>query len=334
MNQPGLFDLQNRFESLSHAGDPLVLLNEKIDWDKFREILLLPTIKNRKSNAGRKPFPPLLIFKILILQSLYNLSDEQMEFQITDRLSFMRFLGLNFEDKVPDQKTIWHYRELYTNTGVLKKLFDTFNNMLDSMGLAAAKGTLIDASIVKVPIQRNTKDENEQVKNGVTPENWKEKPAKLSQKDTDARWVKKHGTSSFGYKIHINADNKHKLIRAFESTSANVHDSNVFTQLLADNKSKDIWADSAYYSERTKLPIGYREHICRKGKRGKSLSKFQQTLNRERSKIRCRVEHVFGYLKSKMHLYIRTIGKKRAEAKITLAVLTYNMSRSVKLLKA
>ena len=106
MSQPSLFDVHNRLESLSKAGDPLVLLNEKIEWSKFNGTLLLATSKDRKSAAGRKPFSALLMFKILILQSLYNLSDEQMEFQIRDRLSFLRFLGLNFEDRIPDQKAM------------------------------------------------------------------------------------------------------------------------------------------------------------------------------------------------------------------------------------
>ena len=130
MIQPGLFDIHDRLESLSKAGDPLILLDEKIEWKKFSRILNRTTIKDRKSNAGRKPFSPLLMFKILILQSLYNLSDEQMEFMIRDRLSFMRFLELNFEDRVPDQKTIWHYRELFTNAGIIKTLFNKFNKML------------------------------------------------------------------------------------------------------------------------------------------------------------------------------------------------------------
>ena len=109
MSQLGFFDLQNRLNSLSKSGDPLVLLKNKIQWLKFNSTLSKALKKDRKSNAGRKPYSPLLMFKILILQSLYNLSDEQMEFMIKDRLSFMGFLELDFNEKVPDEKTIWHY---------------------------------------------------------------------------------------------------------------------------------------------------------------------------------------------------------------------------------
>ena len=331
MTQPGLFDVHNRLESLSKAGDPLVLLKEKIDWTKFNGTLLLATSRERKSSAGRKPFPALLMFKILILQSLYNLSDEQMEFQIRDRLSFMRFLGLNFEDRVPDQKTIWHYREVFTETGTVKTLFNKFNAMLDKMGLMASKGTLIDASIIEVPRQRNTRDENQQIKNGETPVEWKENPAKLCQKDVDARWVTKHGEDSFGYKMHVNADNKYKIIRKIEVTPASTHDSQIFEDLLTKNTSGDVWADSAYYHKRNNLPDGYREHIHRKGKRGTPLTDFQKKKNTERSIVRCRVEHVFGHIKGRMKLFIRTVGLVRAETKIVLSSLAYNMARCVRI---
>jgi IS5 family transposase len=327
MTQPGFFDLQNRLHKLSESNDPLALLSVKIRWAEFAPVLSRAVAKERKSNAGRKAFPPLLMFKVLIIQSLYSLSDEQAEFQINDRLSFQRFLGLGLESPSPDQKTIWHWRELLMNAGVLGDLFRKFDDMLSSEGFAAAKGTLIDATIVKAPRQRNTKAENETIKSGVVPVEWQSKPAKLAQKDTDARWVKKNGVSSFGYKAHVNADNKHKLIRSVEVTPASVHDGNVFTELLVKNRSKDLWADSAYLHRKDDLPVGYRERVCRKGRRGKPLSEFQKKCNRARSRIRCRVEHVFGQLKTHMRLFIRTIGIRRAEAKIVLASLCYNMRR-------
>jgi IS5 family transposase len=302
-------------------------LNEKIDWAKFSRILEKARYNDHKSNAGRKPYPLTLMFKIMILQSLYNLSDEQTEFQIKDRLSFMQFLGLNFENSIPDEKTIWLYKEMFTKAGIIRPLFNRFNRMLNGMGFQASKGSLIDASIVEVPIQRNTRKENEAIKNGEIPKEWEKQPEKLSQKDTDARWVTKHNSKKFGYKMHINADNKYKIIREVVVTSANVHDSQVFDELLGDNTSKDVWADSAYIGNRKKLPTGYREHIQRKGYKNHKLSDFQRELNHKRAKVRCRVEHVFGYVKGKMGLFIRSIGKVRAEARIMLASLTYNMVR-------
>ncbi len=111
MMQTGLFDWQTRFEQLDNGGDPLIKLNEVVHWELFRDALEQVRGKDRKSNAGRKLFDAVLMFKVLILQSLYNLSDDQTEFQVRDCLSFMRFLGLSLGDAVPDAKTIWLFRE-------------------------------------------------------------------------------------------------------------------------------------------------------------------------------------------------------------------------------
>ena len=334
MTQPGLFDIEFRLDDLSKIGDPLVFLNETIKWDEFDKILRMARAKDRErrgaSNcSGRKPFSLRVMFKVLILQSLYDLSDDQLEFMIKDRLSFMRFLGLKMEDIIPDSKSIWHYREMFTNTNTMDKLFRKFNKMLEQKGFTAKKGTLIDATIVNAPIQRNKRDENEIIKKGEVPEEWKEKSAKIAQKDVDARWGSKHGTPTFGYKAHAAVDNKNKILRHIETTPANVHDSKVYGSLLKSdrNSSKDVWADSGYVGSSDPLPEGYREHVCSKGFRGKPLSEFQKKCNRRKSKVRCRVEHVFGQLKNVMNLFIRTIGLKRAEAKVKMAALCYNMTR-------
>ena len=148
MMQTGLFDWQQRFEDLDKGGDPLVKLNAIIDWELFRTTLETIRDKKRKSNAGRKPFDVILMFKILVIQSLYNLSDDQLEFHIRDRLSFMRFLGLSLGDTVPDAKTIWLFREQLTEGKVIEKVFKRFDQFLKKNGFAARKGQIIDASIV------------------------------------------------------------------------------------------------------------------------------------------------------------------------------------------
>ena len=111
MQQPGFFDLDDRYEKLSKQGDPLEALDATISWSTFRPVLKKLQKRERKSNAGRKPYDVIMMFKLLVLQSLYNLSDEQVEFQVRDRLSFMRFLGLSLEDRVPDATTLWLFRE-------------------------------------------------------------------------------------------------------------------------------------------------------------------------------------------------------------------------------
>ncbi len=268
--------------------------------------------------------------KILILQSLYNLSDEGLEFQILDRYSFSRFLGLHAASKVPDATTIWRFREDLIKAGVVDTLFSRFDAFLHEQGYRAQKGQFVDASIVKVPVQRNNREENKQIKNGQRPEGWSEH--KKRQKDTDARWTQKNNKSFFGYKNHISVDVKHKLIRRYEVTSANVHDSNIFDELLdPGNSSRDVWADSAYRSEdaidRLKSN-GYREHLQRKGSRNYKLTKWEQQGNRTRSRIRSRVEHIFGVQAQRAgNMILRGIGIIRAVNKIGLRNLAYNLDR-------
>lgn len=185
------------------------------------------------------------MFKVMILQSLYNLSDDQVEFQVRDRLSFMRFLGLSLSDTVPDAKTVWLFREQLTEANLIKKLFTQFDEFLRKNGFSAQKGQIVDASIIAAPRQRNSRDENHEIKNGNIPQDWTQN--KKRQKDTDARWIKKNGKDHFGYKNHIDVDVENKLIRDYEVTPASVHDSKVFEQLLDENNSsRDVWADSAY----------------------------------------------------------------------------------------
>lgn len=330
MMQTGLFDWQTRFEQLDNGGDPLVKLNEIVNWEQFRKTLETIRDKDRKSNAGRKPFDVILMFKILILDSLYNLSDDQLEFQIRDRLSFMRFLGLNLGDRVPDAKTIWLFREELTEAGLIKTLFEQFDDFLRKNGFSAKKGQIVDASIVAVPKQRNSRDENKSIKNGDVPEDWND-PQKR-QKDTDARWVKKNGVNHFGYKNHIDIDVEHKLIRNYEVTDAATHDSKVFEELLDENNSsKDVWADSAYDSADKREALeasGFRGQIQRKGCRYKKLTQRQIEANHKRSQTRSRVEHVFGIQTMRAgSLIIRSIGMVRAKAKIGLRNLAYNIDR-------
>ena len=332
MHQPGLFDVQLRYDKIEAYNHALVKMQRVIDFEYFRSTLDELRNQERKSNAGRPPFDPVLMFKILILQSLYNLSDAQTEFQIADRISFMRFLSLNLNDRIPDEKTIWEFRDKLTKANLAEPLFTEFNRILEQEGFTAQKGQIIDASIVKVPTQHNSRDENEQIKQGQTPDDWNDKPNKKRQKDTDARWTKKHGRSFFGYKNHVNVDVKYKLIRKFSVTSASVHDSQaVFDLFDRFNSNKDVYADGAYRSaeiERYLKAEKYRSQIHQKGKRNKPLSKFQQAVNRKKSKVRCRVEHIFGMqLKRAGSLILRSVGESRAKTKIGLRNLVYNMTR-------
>ena len=337
MMTTGLFDWQTRFQQLDNGGDPLAKLNNLLNWELFRQKLQNIRDFDRKSNAGRKPFDVVLMFKVLIVQSLYNLSDDQTEFQIRDRLSFMRFLGLSLGDIVPDAKTIWLFREQLDQAGLVKTLFEQFDEFLRQNGFAAQKGQIVDASIIAAPKQRNNRDENRQIKDGEIPADWSEN--KKRQKDTDARWTKKSAQNHYGYKNHIDVDVKRKLIRNYEVTPASVHDSNVFEELLNENNSsRDVWIDSAYNSRQKQEALakrGYRGHFQRKGCRNRKLTERQRRGNYLRAKIRSRVEHIFGVqAKRAGSLLLRTIGLLRARCKIGLRNLAYNIDRYCLLVQA
>lgn len=336
MVQSGFFDLQERYRKLSELGDPLEALAVAVNFEHFRPTLNKMQEKQRKSNAGRKPFDPLLMFKVLVLQSLYNLGDDQTEFQIRDRFSFLRFLGLTPEGKIPDAKTIWFFRETLKEQGLMERLFARFDAELTERGYAAKQGMVIDARIVEAPKQRNSRAENELIQKGLMPAAWRDEPAKQRQKDLEARWTKKHGRSYYGYKNHVNVDVKHKLIRRYQASSAEVHDSQKLEALLDPcNTRQSAWADSAYRSQDSDALLRGRWIVNRihyRSWHGAGLPEWQKETNRRRSKIRARVEHVFGHqVKSMRMTVVRGIGLARASLKIGLANLVYNMSRLVQL---
>jgi IS5 family transposase len=339
MGQFGFFDADRRLAALSAKGDPLEMIARVVPFDSFRaeiEAAVLTPANEKKSNAGRKPIDVIVMFRMLVLQSLYNLSDEQVEYQVRDRLSFTRFLRLGIEDRIPDGTTLWLFREALAKAGLIEKLFERFGQHLEAKGYVARGGQMIDATIVPVPKQRNSRDENEDVKAGKTPKAWKQNPAKNRQKDKDARWTKKHGKSFYGYKNHVNADAKRKLIRQYEVTEASVHDSQTFDGLLNQgNTSADVYADSAYRSAETEVKLnsrGFRSRIHRRASRNHPLSKAQENANRRKSRVRARIEHVFGAQETAPGgRIVRTIGIARAKVKIGLQNLVYNIRRLVTL---
>jgi transposase, IS5 family len=328
MKQRGFFDEMDRLEELSKIGDPLEKLNEVIDWEMFRPILTRTLSKEAKGPGGRPPFDYVMMFKILILQRLYHISDAQAEFQIKDRLSFMRFLGLSLCNTVPDDKTIWYFREQLVKADIIDTLFYRFVHELERKNIITREGSIVDATFVDVPRQRNPKEENDQIKEGQIPPDWSDQ--KRAQKDTDARWAVKNDETHFGYKDHINADQESKIITAYTVTPANVHDSQELGKLIDPEKDKVLYADSAYKGEEIESCLGeeIENKICEKGYRNNPLTKKQMKSNRKKSKVRARVEHIFGHMTQAMGgITIRTIGFARAKCNIGLMNLSYNLSR-------
>lgn len=324
--QTGFFDDQERLALLERLGDPLPKLERAVDWEGFRAGLSVVYKTSAPSKGGRPPFPALLMFKVLVLQQFYNLSDDQTEFQIRDRYSFCRFLGLTPEGWVPDAKTVWVFRERLIAAALMEPLFAQLLAQIDAAGGVARQGQIVDAALVPVPKQRNSREDNALIKADAVPKDWQ--ATKARQKDVDARWTKKNNQSHFGFKNHVSVDRRHKIIRKFAVTSAAVHDSQLLTELLDEtNTNATVWADSAYRSaaiERRLKEAGYRSRIHRKGSRSRPLNAREQEANRKRSTIRARVEHVFAQQTRRI---VRTLGKARATLKIAMMNWVYNLRR-------
>lgn len=341
--QPSFFDEAERYIKLDKLNDPLVELKRHIDFEMFRPKLEELLRKPKQSPAGRKPLDVVFMFKVLVLQRLYNMSDEQIEFQITDRCSFCRFLGIPLGGKAPDFTTVWRFREALADAGGARELFDLFTAHLEQHGLIANHGCIVDASFVEVPKQRNTKEENKLIKKGITPEGWAENPRKLCQKDLDARWTKKNNVSYYGYKDHVKADAASKLITDYKVTSAEVHDSQPLFDLVGEDcKGEPLFADSAYRSaeiERKLAEMEIPSFIHEKGTRNRPLDEFAKMANTIKSSIRCLVEHIcecrcarYGFIENSMGgPELRYIGFKRIETGVGLSNLVYNMKRSIQL---
>jgi IS5 family transposase len=308
-------------------------IKSMIDWDSFLPTLIQVTGYDKKdwSKGGNLPFHPLLMFKILILQSYHGLSDDATEYQISDRLSFMNFLDLQMGDSIPDAKTIWDFKELIEKDGRdgSNKLFENFRQTLAQNGLIAKEGSIIDASFVDAPKQRNSREENKDIKEGKRPPGFEKDTAKGAQKDCDARWTKKNNETHYGYKNHTKVDLKSKLIDSYVTTTASTHDSQVFEELL-DEKDKAVLADSAYLSEENDqvlLDHDLENFVMRKAYRNKPLSEEDHSYNKTVSRMRVRIEHVFGRMKYMGADYFRRIGLSRAKQHNALCNLTYNMDR-------
>lgn len=333
-----LFAEENRLEKISKQVDPLEKLSQHINFELFRRPLESYFAISEKdlSKGGRPAYDPVMMFKILVLQRFYNLSDDAIEYAILDRLSFMRFLGLSLDDRVPDAKTVWHFRNQLAQGNLFRDIFNRMDKMLNDRGIVAHEGKMMDASFVEVPRQRNSRDENDQIKNGEIPEEWEVNPNKLRQKDTDATWTQHNGVNHFGYKDHVKADVETKLITSYEVTTASVHESQMTRTLLKRrDRGQPLWADSAFRSEEIEAMLqrrGIKSQVHEKGYRGRPLTQEQIARNKAKSKVRARIEHIFAFMENSMNsMYIRCRNLINAQATIGLMNITYNLFRLVQL---
>jgi len=353
MKQRRLFGIEDQLRRLSDLGDQLELLGSVVDFEAFRSDLVIALRRSDRGRGGRPPYDPVMMFKILVIQSLNDLSDERTEYLINDRLSFMRFLGLELGDRVPDARTIWLYRDLLTREKAIDRLFSRLDTMIVDQGFLAMGGQIVDATIVSAPKQRMNEVEKADVKAGKSAADiWPDRPAKARQKDTSARWSIKYSKAkpkveggevpkghvdiaipSFGYKNHIVTDRHHGFIRAFDVTSAAAHDGAVLRRIVGTgNTSGKVWADSAYRSNKNEAWLearGLTSCIHRRKPKGKAMPAHIRRGNNSRSKVRAFVEHVFADQKNRIGLFVRSIGIDRARTRIGLVNMAYNMRRLI-----
>jgi len=350
MEQRSLFGLSEHLERISKNGDPLEILEATVDFEYFRGWLVEGLGYGDGARGGRPPFDPVSMFKALILQAQHNLSDAKMEFMIRDRLSWMRFLGFDLGGPTPDENTIRLFRNKLTETGTLRRVMKAFDWQLQKKGYIPMSGQIVDASLVPAPKQRNSDAEKDAIKAGKTSaEIWPDEPHKAAQKDVDARWTVKVGGKVrfdkdgkplpqialpvFGYKSHIAIDRGFGFIRECAVTSAAHADGQMLPELVTtQNTSSQVWADSAYRSQKNEKWLASKMLVSRIHRRkpaGKPMPRNIARANAAKSSIRAVVEHVFAHQKNRFGLFIRTIGLARAEAKLILANLAYNFDRLI-----
>jgi IS5 family transposase len=284
-------------------------LHGLVKWYRFEKVLA----GLRDGGAGRPAYPALLMFKVLLLQSLYGLSDMEMEEALADRLSFRRFAGLALTDQVPDHSTICRFRNLLVEQGMLEKLFAELDKQLDKAGLILRRGTMLDATVI----------ETEAARPG-TPE---------TSSDPDARFTRRQGRggSSFGYKAHVAVDQGSGLIRAVVTTPANVNDT-VPADLLIQGDEAAVIADAAYHTHARQAALqeqGIKPRLMRRpNKNHPVLPPRLQLYNRLIARQRWAVETTFATLKRRMGLAtIRYRGLARAAGQVMLASIAFNMRR-------
>ena len=334
-----LFAVHSRQQKLNQFTQVLDRLIRLVDWVSLAKVVNDKTGREQdRPKGGRPPYPTQALLKIIILQQLYgNLSDEEMEYALLDRMSWQHFIGLAHARDLPDARTIWAFKNQLAQVGGAATLFADVQRQLAAAGLMAKGGQLIDATLVSAPKVHLTTDEKESVDKGETPAHWSAKVA--AHKDIDAHWTAKRNQWTFGYKAHINADQANKLIQIIDVTPANVSDTTVFAPLLdttpeRSQHGKTVHADRGYDSAKNRSllkTMNLRDGIARNDDRKRYDQTDIHQRNKRLAKIRGRVEHVFGGWEKTMGKHIRCVGLIRAKAAITLQALVYNLRRWVTL---
>lgn len=329
-----LFIAEAREAKLSQFTGRLDRLSTLVDWQGLARAVNDATGREgARPKGGRPPYPAEALLKIVVLQQLYgNMSGEEMEYCLVDHMSWQTFTGLTGHRQLPDARTIWAFKNLLAQEGGAEALFEVVGEQLAAAGLHARGGQIVDATFITVPKTRATDEERAQLNEGRQPEHWS--PKQAAHKDGDARWAKKGSKVFYGYKAHINCDQKHKLIRAIEVTPANVDDRVPLEGLLDTGgqrlkEGKTVHADRGYHSQavRDMLKSMGLDGVARKDDPMRCDQSEIHERNHRLAKIRARVEHVFGDWQQSAGKTLRCIGQVRAKGQMILRAGVYNLRR-------
>lgn len=290
--------------------DRLDRLIELVKWYRFEKLL---AHMRDEAGPGHPGYPVLVLFKALLLQSLYGLSDRELEAALEDRLSFRRFVGLSFEARIPDHTVLNRFRNRLVAEGLLEKLFAELDRQLEKAGVILKRGTMLDATLIETVSGRPREGEE--------------------ATDPDAAFARKSGKpgSTYGYKAHVGVDEGSGLIRTVVTTPANVNDTTPADELIRGDE-RVVWGDAAYHTharERSLKERGVKPRLMRRPNRHHpELSPRLARYNRLIARRRAAVETTFATLKRRMGLVaIRYVGLTKAAAQVTMAALAFNLRR-------
>jgi transposase, IS5 family len=314
----------SRRRKQSRAVATLAKIDAVVNWQALVNIVQVID-KSNTDKGGRKPLPFDWKVKMLFLQYAFNLSDEELEDQLIDRLSFQKFVGINFDQEIPDFTTLWYFKEALLQHQLMDRIFSSINHQLELNGLILKKGTIADATIIESESRPLSKQKREELES---------KPS--VQIDTQAQSTEKNGNKFFGYKGHIGVDVESKLIRKRKFTPANVHDSQAFEAVLSGDE-KSIWADKAYTNDKHKRiarAMGIFYGVLDKKKKGSALSGKQTRGNKQKSSVRAAVEHPFAFMRKKLKMGLATAKNKARNAlRFDMNCILYNVLRAEWLLR-
>lgn len=297
-------------------------VHELIDWSRLERLLSDIHSKPR----GEKAWPPLMMFKALLLQSWYALSDPRLEKQLARDLLFRRFVGLDISQSIPDHTTFWRFRQKLETQALMESLLNEINTQLIAQGLYIKSGTvsIIDATVIEAKQCRPNKNKRGE-----------------ATQDPEADWNVKAGSdgkrkSTYGFKAHVNVD-EDGLIKSTDFTSGSVHDSNCFTDLL-DGDESAAYADSAYRSKKHDEWLSSKRidnRVTKRAYRNRPLTSQDKRFNRTHSGVRSTVERVFGVLK--LHYGMakaRYLGLNRNRTRFEIMCVAHNIKRGISIRKA